>query len=399
MTTTPWHELARLAAATLRPESSGATSSVSVSFVAVDGSRGAVHVVVDGPLSAAAAERCSTVFAETCSTKGRPVRVVSVVRAGGAPLEVELARAGAGVSYGLTVSEGDGSPIRRLHIARSISAAQSLAETSVLDIGTEVRGLFELARAQSGCLEGLVAQYSSTTGHDTIATTIDSLGDSVTTLANALVERVGAQAGALQQAQQWTQDIVRLGESIGTIAASARMLTFNARIESARIGEAGRGFAVIAQSIQDLASQVRETNDAVGALATNLAQALPRLGAEAQLMAEQAKDQLGTLTRSLERVRHQLELTRREAHDSLVSSTENAAALEGRANHVIEKLQFQDRAHQMLEEARQQAEALLRLVGVDERTVDQGVVEQVGWLGKQYEGTTGQREAGSVELF
>lgn len=394
-----WGDLARRAAASLTPGSGAAAEAVSVAFVAIDGSSGAVHALVDGGLTPAAATRFSEHFAEVCFAEGRPMRVVAVSRSSGAPLGVSLAPVTRGVSCCADASEGDGSLVRRLHIARSIAAAQTLAESSVLDIGVEVRGIFELARTQTGSLEGLVAQYSAATGHDTIASTIDSLGETVGTLTRSLVERVSQQAKSLEQAHQWTNDIVRLGESIGTIAASARMLTFNARIESARIGDAGRGFAVIAQSIQDLATQVRETNDSVGELAGNLARALPLLGSEAQAMAGDARDQLGALTQSLERVRSQLEVTRREAHDSLVNSTDNASQLKGRANQVIEKLQFQDRTHQMLEEARQQADSLLRLLGVDEGKVDQTLVDQVGWLGKQHDGRAPQKEAGSVELF
>ncbi|MBM4783935.1 MAG: methyl-accepting chemotaxis protein [Archangiaceae bacterium] len=394
-----WGDLARRAAGALTPGAGGAGETVSVAFVAIDGSSGAVHAVVDGGLSAEAAQCFSQHFVEVCFADGRPMRVVSTTRASGAPLGVTLSPVGHGVSCAVEASEGDGSLVRRLHIARSIAAAQKLAESSVLDIGVAVRGIFELARTQTGSLEGLVSQYSSATGQDTIASTIDSLGETVGTLTRSLVERVGQQAKSLEQAHQWTNDIVRLGESIGTIAASARMLTFNARIESARIGDAGRGFSVIAQSIQDLATQVRETNDSVGELAGNLSRALPLLGSEAQAMAADAREQLGALTASLERVRQQLEVTRHEAHGSLVSSTENASQLKARANQVIEKLQFQDRTHQMLEEARQQADSLLRLLGVDEGKVEQAIVEQVGWLGKQNDGKGKQKEAGSVELF
>jgi hypothetical protein len=53
----------------------------------------------------------------------------------------------------------------------------------------------------------------------------------------------------------------------------------------------------------------------------------------------------------------------------------------------------------MLDEALIQTEALLKLVGVDESTVDQAVVDQVGWLGKQLDGAAKLKEAGSVELF
>ncbi|MDX2014396.1 MAG: methyl-accepting chemotaxis protein [Myxococcaceae bacterium] len=395
-----WGDLARRAAMALRPGLGQTAETASVAFVAIDGSRGAVHAVVEGGVSANEAQRFAARFSEVCHDDGRPMRVVSVYRSVGAPLELQPVPVTEGVSLAIDALEGDGSLVRRLHIARSIAAAQKLAETSVLDVGQHMRGIFELARAHSGSLEGLVGQYSqANAGRDTIASTIESLGSKVDRVNEELVERVSRQAKSLERARAWTHDIVRLGQSIAAIASSARMLTFNARIESARIGEAGKGFAVIAQSIQDLATQIRETNDAVGSLASNLARALPELGNEAQAMASDAKDQLAQLTANLQKVRAQLDATREEAHASLVASTENATQLEQRANGVIEKLQFQDRTNQMLEEARVQTEALLKLVGVDESTVDQAVVEQVGWLGKQLEGSAKLKEAGSVELF
>jgi methyl-accepting chemotaxis protein len=397
---TGWADLARRAAMSLTRGSGASPETASVAFVAIDGSRGAVHATVEGGVPAGEAQRFAERFSEVCHGDGRPMRVVSVSRWVGEPLDVPGVPVTAGVALAVDVHEGDGSMVRRLHIARSIAAAQKLAEDSVLDVGHHMRGIFELARSHAGSLEGLVAQYSHANGgQDTIASTIEALGSRVDRVNEELVERVSRQAKSLERARGWTSDIVRLGQSIAAIASSARMLTFNARIESARIGEAGKGFAVIAQSIQDLATQIRETNDAVGSLASNLARALPELGSEAQAMASDAKDQLAQLTANLQKVRAQLEATRGEAHASLVASTENATQLEQRANGVLEKLQFQDRTHQMLEEARVQTEALLTLVGVDESAVDQTVVEQVGWLGKQLEGSAQLKAAGSVELF
>lgn len=397
---TSWGELARRAAASVKPGQGKTTECVSVSFAGVDGSRGAVHLEVAGGISAAAGVAYADALHSICAADQRHMRVVSVTRHSCAPLDIGMSNASHGVRLGIDVQEGDGGA-RRLHIARSIAAAQKLSEESVLDVGGQLRSIFELARDHAHSLDGLVAQYSpaATAGNENISSTIDSLGTGVEHLNRELVDRVTKQAKALDKARLWTSDIVRLGQSIAQIAASARMLTFNARIESARLGEAGRGFAVIAQSVQDLATQIREANDSVGELASNLAHSLPELGTEAQAMATDARSQLAGLIEQLARVRTQLDATREQAHDSLLSSTQNAEQLKSRANHVLEKLQFQDRTNQMLEEARGQAEALLRLVGVDESNVSQAIVEQVGWLGKQLEGAVQLKEAGSVELF
>ncbi len=397
---TSWADLARRAAGSVSPGAGAERQHASVAFVAIDGSKGVVHVIVDGGLSAEAAQAFAQRFQAACTEEGRHMRVVAVSRGPSAPLDVSWTPVARGVSLAAAAHEGEGSQVRRLHVSRSIRAAQKLSEDSVLDIGQKMRGIFELAREHAGSLDGLVAQYSApTTGHETIASTIDSLGARVDQVNNELVERVSRQARALAKARQWAQDIMRLGQNISDIASSARMLTFNARIESARIGEAGKGFAVIAQSIQDLATQIRETNTSVGVLAGNLATSLPELGTEAQAMSTDARAQLAALTEQLGKVREQLEATRAEAHATLISSTENATQLKASADGVIEKLQFQDRSRQMLDEARLQAEALLTLLGVDESQVAQAMVDQVGWLGKQLEENTALKQAGSVELF
>ncbi len=46
--------------------------------------------------------------------------------------------------------------------------------------------------------------------------------------------------------------------SVGKIATETRILAFNASIEAARLGEAGRGFSVIAEEVRNLSRQTSE---------------------------------------------------------------------------------------------------------------------------------------------
>ncbi|PXA98152.1 hypothetical protein DMC47_10105 [Nostoc sp. 3335mG] len=87
-------------------------------------------------------------------------------------------------------------------------------------------------------------------------------------LVSGLDEVADRTSGALAGAQLGGRVCERLAahaQSAGTIldliqalAAQGRLLSFNARIEAERAGDAGRGFCVVAQAVKDLADQTVE---------------------------------------------------------------------------------------------------------------------------------------------
>jgi|GEM_PF-3000437 hypothetical protein len=292
--------------------------------------------------------------------------------------------------------------LQRLHINQTIVEAQKLSESSVLAIGDEMRRVYELARNQVDGLKKVAAQFSENgdgQAHANIATTIEQLSAQMRAFGQQILERTQRQARDIEQARVWTNDIVKLGQAIADIASNARILTFNARLESARIGEAGRGFAVIAGSIQELATSVRQTNNAVSQLAENLAAALPRLGVDAQETSRDARESVGQLEQQLLDVQTRLAGVRNDSWEALSDSSSMAQELQSRANTVIHHLQFQDRTSQMLAEAAQQAAAVVSIAGLVEQQVDEQVIRQVGELGRKISGEEGLKAAGSVELF
>src|SRR5262249_50754487 len=73
-------------------------------------------------------------------------------------------------------------------------------------------------------------------------------------------EKTDARIGELSQAAGRIGDVIKL---ITAIAEQTNLLALNATIEAARAGEAGKGCAVLAQEVKQLASQTAKATDEI----------------------------------------------------------------------------------------------------------------------------------------
>ncbi len=95
-----------------------------------------------------------------------------------------------------------------------------------------------------------VLSKSSEQVSDTLATAIDNM--------QALGEGIIGITRSAEQARDTIAKVQEASAAIESISMETQMIAINAGVEAARASEAGRGFAVIAQSIKALANQVRK---------------------------------------------------------------------------------------------------------------------------------------------
>ena len=167
-----------------------------------------------------------------------------------------------------------------------------------------------------------------------------------------LVGELRGSGESLDGLQQDVKGIVGVLDVIRAIAEQTNLLALNAAIEAARAGEQGRGFAVVADEVRNLAKRVQDSTDEITQMITGL-QSMTRDAVE--FMQESSL----------------------KADDCVREAHEAAQALEAIAEAVAQMRESNTQIAVAAEQQSQVAEELNRSVtgirDVTERTVEQTV--------------------------
>ena len=181
----------------------------------------------------------------------------------------------------------------RADVARIVQDANQMTEEAVLALGQNLSDIVTLSSDYVGHLR---TQFQSLQGDGAdgadggIVRTINTQTETTQTFLDGVHTALGAQRQAAEQAMDRAENIMRIGSSINEVARNSKMLALNASIEAARLGAAGRSFAVIAAEMQSLSERVHESNLLVRDLVEGMMEVLPKILEGATAMERHTSD-------------------------------------------------------------------------------------------------------------
>ena len=193
-------------------------------------------------------------------------------------------RTGRHVEEVVAAAQAAGGGVRRQHEdLDQVATAMNEMSATVAEVARHAAHAAEAARGAEGCAQG---------GQQAVRRSAE--------LITALSSQLHGSGEQLKRLEAETTGVGKVLDVITGIAEQTNLLALNAAIEAARAGEAGRGFAVVADEVRTLASRTQQSTGEIQAIIQRLQGGAQEAVTAMQQSAALARDNLAHIQEATE---------------------------------------------------------------------------------------------------
>ncbi|WP_145708264.1 methyl-accepting chemotaxis protein [Xanthomonas bundabergensis] len=233
-----------------------------------------------------------------------------------------------------------------------IERARELIRQAVSGLGGSFEAMNRKSRQQSVALARIVDRAGDDGGAGVdVARFAQHASQRMEQLVEAL-EQVSGQSSAtvhyIDDMSQHLDGIFALLEDVKSIADQTNLLALNAAIEAARAGEAGRGFAVVADEVRNLSERSTTFNEQIRKLAHSSKDAIAKVRETVSHMASRDMDRSREARAEAASMLDNVAAINNSLGEGMREISECGRAIDSSVAEAVRALQFEDIATQAL---------------------------------------------------